>query len=345
MTLGERKLKILSAIVEAYVATGEPVGSKTVCEMLGNAVSSATIRNEMAELVELGYLEQPHTSAGRVPSHAGYRLYINRLMRRKDLSEHEKMRIDSVLAGAEDDPEKLLEDVSQTLASMTTFAAASTTPTNQATLVRSVQVVPTGRRTALIVLMTSSGVMRNRLCRCDFDLTPELLRVIARLMAEKVSGKPLVQITPGYIQTLAASLGELTLMISPVLMAVFEAVRDASAADVCLEGQENLLIHPEFGAAAARRIFTFLSRRAELANLLNLRRTKSGVQIMVGPETEQPELEGSSLVVARYSVNGQESGSIAVIGPTRMDYSKAVASLEYLATQVGRILTDLLQND
>lgn len=257
MTLGERKLKILAAVVDAYIATGEPVGSKAICEMMGNTVSSATIRNEMADLVEKGVLEQPHTSAGRVPSPLGYRIYINQLMGEPVLPEKEKNWIDAMLAEADSDPEKILWDASQALAAATRFAAMMTTPSGEDSVVRSIQLVPTGRRTALIVLMTSSGVLKNRLCRCDFDLTPELLRVVSRLLGDKISGKPLRGINLAYMQTLAAGLGELTFMISPVLMAVYEAVREASASDVCLEGQENLLIHPEFDGLHVRRIIEF----------------------------------------------------------------------------------------
>ena len=343
MTLGERKLKILAAVVEAYIATGEPVGSKTICEMMGNTVSSATIRNEMADLVEKGVLEQPHTSAGRVPSPLGYRIYINQLMGDPVLPEKEKNWIDAMLAEADSDPEKILGDASQALAAATQFAAMMTTPSGEDAVVRSIQLVPTGRRTALIVLMTSSGVMKNRLCRCDFDLTPELLRVISRLLGEKISGKPLREITLAYMQTLAASLGELTFMISPVLMAVYEAVKEASASDVCLEGQANLLIHPEFDGSHVRRIIEFLNHRAEVANLLN--RNHGGVHIMIGPENGRPELVDSSLVVAKYAINGKEAGAIGIIGPTRMNYAHVIASVEYLTDSVGKLLTELLHSD
>lgn len=343
MTLGERKLKILAAVVEAYIATGEPVGSKTICEMMGNTVSSATIRNEMADLAERGVLEQPHTSAGRVPSPLGYRIYINQLMGKPVLPEKEKNWIDAMLAEADSAPEKILEDASQALATATRFAAMMTTPSGEDAVVRSVQLVPAGRRTALVVLLTSSGVMKNRLCRCDFDLTPELLRVISRLLGDKISGRPLADISLAYIQTLAAGLGSLTFMVSPVLMAIYEAVKEASASEVCLEGQANLLIHPEFDGSRVRRIIEFLNHRAEVAALLN--RNRGGVHIMIGPENGRPELADSSLVVAKYAINGKEAGAIGIIGPTRMNYAHVVASLEYLAGSVGRLLTELLQSD
>lgn len=342
MTLGERKLKVLFAVVEAYIATGDPVGSKAICEMMGNTVSSATIRNDMAALSEMGLLEQPHTSAGRIPTHQGYRVYIQN-MHRRTLPESERLMIDSMLSEANRDPEQLLEEAAQVLASITNCAAVSTTPMGKTTTVRSVQVIPVASRTALIVLMTSSGIFKNKICWCDFTLTPEVMRVVARLMNEKVVGKPLSEITMAYLQTLAASIGEFAFLVSPILMALFEAVKDASSADVCLEGQANLLAHAEYDDTSARRILGFLNRRAELANLLNQKR--GGVQTFIGREIDRPELADSSMVVARYRVGGEELGSIAVIGPTRMDYSKVMASLEYFSGEVGRILTELLKND
>ena len=207
MDISERKLKILAAIVETYVKTGEPVGSKALCEALDCSVSSATIRNEMADLSEMGLLEQPHTSAGRIPSHAGYRLYIDKLMEQKPLSEEEQRFIDGSLSASADNPEHLLEDASQVLAELTSYAAISTTPSDEEATVRHLQFVQTGRRTAMVVLLTSSGILKNKIFRCDYDLSPDILRVFHKLLNEKIAGIPVASITPAYIQTLAASLG------------------------------------------------------------------------------------------------------------------------------------------
>ena len=343
MALGERKLKILEAVVDTYVRTGEPVGSKAICEMMQNSVSSATIRNEMADLAEKGLLEQPHTSAGRIPSQMGYRVYLNHRTGNESLSRQEQAVIDSMLSEAGRDPERLLKDVSQTLAALTNYAAVATTPMPEKTTVRSVQTVPVGRRTALVILMTSSGILKNKICSCDFDLTPEILRVISRLFHEKLLGKPLQEITVAYVQTMAAEIGEFAFLVSPVLMAVLEAAREASLSDVCLNGEENLISHSEYGDSELRRILNFLNRRAELANLLNEK--QGGARVLIGEESARPELAESSMVITRYSIGGEDAGSIAVIGPTRMNYSKVMANLEYVSEAVGRILTEFLRNE
>ena len=340
MEISERKRKILAAIVEAYVKTGEPIGSKALCEALDYSVSSATIRNEMADLVELGLLEQPHTSAGRIPSHEGYRLYIDQLMHQTPLTEDEQRFIDGSLSASANDPEHLLEDASQILAEMTRYAAVSTTPSDEEATVRHLQLVQTGRRTAMVVMTTSSGMLKNKIFRCDYDLTPEILRIFHKMLNEKLGGIPVASITPAFIQTMAASLGEMTLLMPSVLMAVLEASREAMETDVRLEGQYNLLFLPEFGMDNARRLMEFLNQREQLIRLLE---GQTGVtKVLIGPESEYPELYDSSLVVSRYSLGGKNAGAIGIIGPTRMDYAKMIPKLEYLASTVGTLLSEIM---
>lgn len=343
MELSSRKQKILAAVVELYIATGEPVGSKSVCDNLDFSVSSATVRNELSELSELGLLEQPHTSAGRVPTPKGYRLYIDTLMRRAPLSGEEKRYIDSMILPSAYDPEKLLDGVARVLASMTRFAAVSTTPSSEEADVRAVQLVQTSRRTAMIILMTSAGTMKTRVFHCDFDLTPEILRVFFRLLNEKLVGLPVKTITPAYIQSLAASLGEMALMMSSALMAVADVAQESMHAGICLDGQINLLFYPEIGQAGVRRILDFLSRPAELSRLLS--QQEGNIKVLIGQESRRPELRNSSVIVSKYAVGGRDAGAIAIIGPMRMNYSRVISNIEYLSGSVGRMLTELLDMD
>lgn len=343
MELSERKRKILAAVVELYITTGEPVGSKSLCKTLDFHVSPATVRNEMSELSSLGLLEQPHTSAGRVPSQKGYRVYIDSLMKRHPISRQEKQYLDSMILPAAYDPEKLLEGVARVLASMTKYAAVSTTPSGESGVIRAVQLVQTSRRTAMVILMTSAGTMKSRVFHCDFDLTPEILRVFFRLLNEKLAGVPVSSVTPAYMQTMAASLGDMAMMMSSALMAVAETARESMHSDVCLNGEVNLLFYPEFGQGEIRRIVDFLSRPAELCKLLT--RHDGALNVLIGHETDRPELQDSSVIVSRYAVGGRDAGAIAVIGPMRMNYSKIITNMEYLSGSVGRMLTELMDLD
>lgn len=339
MELSERKLKILAAVVSSYIENGEPVGSKAIASDLG--VSSATVRNEMAELSALGLLEQPHTSAGRVPSQRGYRLYIDRIMEKKTVSEGERKYIDSVLNAGAYDPERLLLNVSKVLAEITRLAAVSTTPSGNMAVVRAVQFVQTSRRTAMIVLMSSAGTMKTRVFHCDFDLTPEILRIFFRVLNERLAGRPVSSITPAFIQTLGASLGEMMLLMSSALMALLEVANDTLETEVCLDGQVNLLFYPEYGGERALEVMRFLKRSGELSRLL-LNQPEE-LQVLVGAEAGRPELVDSGVVIARYAIGGEDAGAIGVIGPMRMDYSKTIANLEYLSQTVGSLLTHLME--
>ena len=178
----DRKYKILAQIVENYISTGEPVGSKTICESSDLSFSSATIRNEMAELVSYGYLIQPHVSSGRVPSNRGYRLYINRLMPEKPLESDEKSIINGALSSASMDPEDLLEAAADILAEITGFTAVMTTPLNQNSKILSIKFVQISRRGGMLVLVTSSGMVKNKLFRREYDLNEEILKMFEKML-------------------------------------------------------------------------------------------------------------------------------------------------------------------
>lgn len=341
MELSTRREKILAAVVNAYVVTGEPVGSKGIAAQLG--VSSATVRNEMAELSLLGLLEQPHTSAGRVPSQKGYRLYVDRLMETKALEPVEKRLLDSMLITNACDPEKLMANATQALASVTRFAAVSTTPSGRTAYIRAIQFVQTSRRTAMLLLMSSAGTMKNRIFHCDFDLNPEMLRVFFRILNEKLMNRPVADITPAFIQSLAVPLGEMAMLMSSALMALLDVAEDTRETAVCQSGQMNLLFYPEYERGTARRVMDFLERPREVVDLLV--QEPGSIRVLIGQESRTPELAGSSVVISRYAVGGQDAGALAVIGPTRMEYAKVISHLSYLSQAVGKMLTVLMREE
>lgn len=349
MELSERKLKILAAVVNTYVETGEPVGSKLLALELG--VSSATIRNEMANLVEMGYLQQPHTSAGRVPSQKGYRTYVDRLMPAATITEEEQKYLDGMLTAHAYDPDKLLSSVSQLLANTSKFAAVSTAPSGSGALIKGVQFVQTSRRTAMAILMTSTGVIKNRIFRCDFDITAEMLRIFFRILNEKLAGLPINSVTPALIQSIGVSLGEMAVLMSSALLTILEVARDCMQMEINLKGETNLLFYPEFQLGNVRRIMDFLESQQELSRFLAKGYAQreqtpskfSKAQVLIGDETNHPELSDSSLIIAHYSISGEYAGTIGILGPTRMQYGKWIAHLEYLSDAVGKMLTTFMQ--
>lgn len=340
MELSQRQERVLACVVAAYSQTGEPVGSKAVAEQLG--VSSATVRNEMAGLISLGLLEQPHTSAGRIPSQRGYREYVDRLMPPAHLDEGEMRALSSRLSHRAYDPEGVLRQAARLLAEATRCAGLATTPGGAQARVKAVQFVQTGRRTAMLILLSSAGTMQTRVFRCDFDMTPELTRLFFRVCNERLAGKAVADITPAFAQTMAASLGELYVLLGPPLQALLEAARDTMETKALLSGQMNLLLYPELEQQAVRRVLAFLERREGLA--FQPGRKPGRAQVIIGQESGRPELEGMSLVAARYRVEGQDAGTLSVVGPVRMDYPRHTALVEYLAGQTGQVLTGLAQD-
>lgn len=342
MEMTERKKKLLAAIVERYIATGEPVGSKALVDALDTPVSSATIRNEMADLVAMGYLEQPHTSAGRVPSSEGYRYYVDHLMGQFELPQQEKRLIDQKLQTAAGDAKKVLETAGNVLAEMTGCAAVSTTPTDETAVVRRVELVPIGTRTALIVMLTSSGILKSRVCKTISEITLDLAESFYNIVNANFIGKPAAAMNIAKIQTLAVSLGEKSLVMTPLLVALADLAEMTERTEMLLEGQNNLLHYKEF-EQNAYELIEFLRRAGPLSQIFSghTQNEKAGEpNILIGKENLFRELQNSSMIFGKYAIAGHESGALGLIGPTRIDYARLIPSIRYLTEVVGKILSD-----
>ncbi|MDQ5983532.1 MAG: Heat-inducible transcription repressor HrcA [Eubacteriales bacterium SKADARSKE-1] len=333
----------MSAIVNSYIKNGEPVSSKSLCDILEFELSPATLRNEMAELTELGLLEQPHTSAGRVPSYKGYRLYINKLMNKKNVSKKTRTLVDNSLRGKIDTPENLLNEASEILANITNFVVVSTTLPPGKTVIEKIQLVKTGKCTAMVVLTTSLGIVKNRIFRCNFEITQEILNLFYRVLNQVFSGVFVLSVTPEFIKKVLISLGEISWLMADALLAVLEITKSISKMDVHLGGQTNLLFIPEFQSQQALKIIKFLKHTGYIEDLLM--QLENNTTVMIGRENPYEELIDSSFITTRYCVNGKEFGSIGIIGPTRMDYGSLIADVEYIAAVVGNLLSNILGFD
>ncbi|MBQ8495754.1 MAG: heat-inducible transcription repressor HrcA [Clostridia bacterium] len=339
LVMTPRKEQILTALIEEYIRTGEPVGSKWLMDKMGNTVSSATIRNEMAELTVMGYLDQPHTSAGRVPTPQAFRLYIDKLMKKRRLSEAARREIDDRLERATD-PDMLMEEASQILAEDTGCAAVTTTPQEQQMMVRRVEVMIVSPHVVAMMLMTGSGVLRSRVCRLPLAPTTEQLTTAVGLLNRCFVGRPLQAVTLPAIQNLLLQLGEDALVCAPLLTAFHELAQTCAEAEVRMKGQLNLLRNPDYHPEIARSLLGFLTEQNQLVRMLAGH--DGGLRVVLGNESLQPELMGSSIIVTRYAPHNI-SGSIGLIGPLRMDYATAIAELEYITQSVERILAQLIE--
>lgn len=337
--LAERKKAILVAVIESYIRTGEPVGSKVLVGLLDNAVSSATIRNDMADLAAMGFLEQPHTSAGRIPTPKAFRFYIDNLMRRRDVEEARQNAITFRLENAAGDPDRLLGEAAQMLSEATGCAAMTTPPVEFAETLRRVEFLRMSPRTVMVALMTSSGTLRSRLCRALTEVSDNQLQILCTLLTERFVNRPLSEIGLPELQQLLLSLGADSLSLAGLVTGFYDLVNESSQAEVLLKGQLQLLENPDYQWENARLLLSFLSRRERLASMLAA--YTGGLHVLLGSESLCPELSGSSMIVTRYSPDGRQSGAIGLIGPTRMDYAGVIPQLEFIAGTMSRLMAEL----
>jgi len=339
-TLSERKQKILALIVESYIATGEPVGSKTLQNAMGNSVSSATIRNDMADLVELGYLIQPHTSAGRAPSQSGYRYYVDNLMTKYELGHEEQERIKTWLQGYSGEPDQLLEKAGSILSELTNCVAISSSPSDSEALIKRVELVPLSSKTAMVVLLATSGILKSMVVRTDSEITTQIAEVFYNIMQTYFLGNSVSNIDIPFIQTLVASLGDKVFVMSPLLCGVADLCNSVKSTDLHSNGQSNILNHSELSLDAFE-LMDFLHREAPIKTLLSAHRKP--LTVSIGEENAFKELRNSSTIFSKYTVGDRDSGSIGIIGPTRIDYARLIPSIKYLAGIIGNLLTETLE--
>lgn len=339
LELSERKQHILAVIVERYIATGEPVGSKVICTQMGNAVSSATIRNDMADLVELGLLAQPHTSAGRIPSQMGYRYYVDNLMADYELDADEQERIKIWLGSFSGEPDKLLEKAGSILAELTNCVAVSSSPADSDAVIRRIELVPLSNHTAMIVLLASSGILKSAVVRSDTEINMDIAEVFYNICQTYFTSRSVSDISISFIQTLVASLGDKVFVMSPFLCAIADLCEAVKTTDLHLKGQNNILNHTELSEEAFG-LMDFIHRGTPLENMLDSH--KAPLNVAIGSENIYRELKNSTTIFSKYSVGNKDSGSIGIIGPTRLDYAHLIPTIKYLAGVIGNMLTETL---
>lgn len=338
----QRQKAILSAIVEIYSKTGEPVSSKRLCSYLEFQASPATIRSEMAWLFEMGYLEQPHTSAGRVPSHMGYREYVDALMTCQPLTQEEKDEIDSLFNVRNPDPDKLLEDAADALSDYTGTAAVTSSITPVTVRVKRIELIAAGNNTVVILLIATNGVIKNKVCRVDFVITPELLDFFNKFANSRLAGRSLSSISSSYINSVSVTLGEYSGIFNDILIGIYELCREINDGQYYVSGGTKLLEQDEV-SRAARDLLNLLGRRDQLQTLFAA--DFPHFKILIGKENAFMELAGSSLVATPYEVGGQRAGTVGLIGPVRLDYARIIPHLEYFAKTLGELLSETYEND
>ncbi len=332
--LDERKLKILAAIVDEYIMTGIPVGSKAISNIPGINVSAATIRNDMAMLEQLGYLEQPHTSAGRIPTFEGYRLYVDKLMPSYPLSEEEKKVLDDFLETDVPTADALIQNASKALAELTHCASVAKNVSPQFSVITKVEVIPTGKRMYVLLMITSSGNIKNKVCRLEFDLTNEQLDFFANYMAENLQGVSIDSLSEDTVEKLVAATGAYMVTLTPLIKGVCELAEGFRDSDIHLSGEKNLLARPDIDHA---QLAHFFEHKNEALKMLD--GSFSDLQVMFGEDGDFV-MKNSSMIMSKIKKGDKTAGALGVIGPMRLDYAKIIPYIEYLTERITALISE-----
>ncbi len=335
MELSERKVKILQAIIRNYLETGEPVGSRTISKYTDLNLSSATIRNEMSDLEEMGYILQPHTSAGRIPSDKGYRLYVDTMMEQKD-RKIEEMK--EVMVQKEDKMDQLLKQVAKLLAVNTNYASMITTPTIHTNKLKFIQLSRVDVNQLLAVVVVEGNVIKNNIIHTAEELDDETLLKLNILLNTHLNGLALEEINLGMISSLKQQAGIHSEIVADVIDAIAESIHAEEDLEVYTSGANNIFKYPELAdqQKASSIINTFEEKQllTELVQENLSDDNNTGIQVYIGEETPIQSMKDCSVVTATYELGEGMRGTIGIIGPKRMDYDKVIGTLKTITHQL-----------
>ena len=339
MEMDERKLRILQAIIDDYILTAVPVGSRTISKKYDMGLSSATIRNEMSDLEELGYLDQPHVSAGRVPSAKAYRLYVDELLKRGRIPSANIDAVREHFQGRVQQMGDVIDHAAQVLSSLTHYTAVVLPPKGREPRIRTLQLVPVSAVSALVVIVTDSGIVRDTVIRISDQLDSDALYAISRMLTKELAG-----LTLGEAGARIPEISRRMQRNEAVLSGVHQLLNDAGekpVGHVAVGGSSNMLSYPEYSdVEKARNFLSLMETRDKLAKII-ANQGEMAFTVRIGPETGVPEMADCSIVTATYQSGGGRKGTIGIIGPTRMQYSKVVALMEYMS----QVIEDLYKKE
>lgn len=341
MSLDERKRLILQAIVEDYIHTAEPVGSRSISKRPELNLSAATIRNEMGDLEEMGLLVQPHTSSGRVPSHLGYRLYVDTLMKKYEMTAKEIEVMKGAMLYKMRELDKIVRDVSSAFSAITNLPTVGMLPRIEKGIVKSIKLVKIDERSAMLIIATGEGMIKNKLLRLESDIDDSELFKINEVLNENLSGMRVSEISLENVIEVKNAVGKNFELLTSALELVHEAVSEIDVSDVFMEGTTNILRFPEYSDVdKIKEIFELFEDRTHLGEIIKLNAEDSNVKILIGDENALPQLKNNSVILSPYKITDDLTGVIGVIGPVRMEYSKIVSTLEYFSDSLSKMFKE-----
>lgn len=343
MSLNERKIKILQAIINDYIQTAEPVGSRTIAKKYDLGISSATIRNEMSDLEEMGFIIQPHASSGRIPSDLGYRLYVDSLMQRRELDEKEKSFLDGMINKNICHIEYLMDETAKMLSALTNYTTIFSEPVMKNTKIMKIRLMSLDDNKLMVIVACEGNMVKSRMVDINYMPDDDRLYEISRVMTEALNGHIMETVECETAKNLKEELKYYDEIVDVVLSVIKQTANEGENTQIHLSGTNNILAYPEFSdVEKAKTLFQTLEKKDTLTNLLSDKaKSENGVQICIGNESGIEEMKDCSIVTATYKFGNNMTGTIGILGPTRMDYSQVVSVLNGMVKNIENVLDNL----
>ncbi|SFB24585.1 heat-inducible transcription repressor HrcA [Acetitomaculum ruminis DSM 5522] len=336
--LDERKMTILTAIIKTYLESGEPVGSRTISKSSGLNLSSATIRNEMSDLEEMGYILQPHTSAGRIPSDKGYRLYVDNLMRER---EEEVLQMKEMVLEKASEVEETLKRAAKLLAENTNYAAMVSAPDMHGNKIKFLQLSNVDSNHVLVVVVVEGNLVKNKVIDVEEALDTETMLKLNLLLNTSLCGLSISEINLETIRNIKEQAGIHAGIVNEIIDAVSDAIAVNKDTAIYTSGATNIFKYPELSdSTKASELINAFEDKSELAALIPVENGKTGIKIYIGEESPVENMKDCSVVTATYDIGGGMQGTIGIIGPKRMDYENVVGNIKTLMNQMQNLFKD-----
>lgn len=339
--LDERKLRVLHAIINSYISSAEPIGSRTISKKYDLGVSSATIRNEMSDLEDLGYLNKPYTSAGRVPSDKAYRLYVDMLLKdpRAFIDMRKKQEIKKNLLKEAVEMDNLIENSTKILSKLTNYTALAIAPQFERSTLKHIQLIPIDEYEILVVIVSDSGIVKNTIFRIDNQIPDDQLNIISNFLNGKLKGLTIEEIGNEIDTVVFKEMYEYKNIIESIIPVINQSLEEVENVEVFADGVTNIFNFPEYSDVTKAKAFLSFIEDKNLVVDIMLKNTLDDFEITIGGENSIDEIKDCSLITATYKLDGNTIGKIGVIGPTRMDYFKVINAVNLLAMNLNEIMS------